>query len=308
MNSKTVCTPLLVLLSTLVLAGCVSGKSPSPPPQNTDANNGASVLVGFKAVESEGRDEATGLWKEIEHIKTGIRLRLVPAGEFDMGGQAIYTKVVFVEGIGEEIAYNEDTHPAHHVKISRPFYMGKYELTQAQWKAVMGADNNPSKWQGDDLPVDSLSWNMAEDFLKEAGDGLRLPTEAEWEYACWAGSKGAGYDKMKLSDYAWYYPNSKDKTHPVGQKKPNAWGLYDMLGNVWEWCSDRYDDKYYEECKNGVTDPQGPEKGVHRVARGGSFYADGWSAHPAHRLMIPGPDAGGWYCGFRVVRDAGADN
>src|SRR6185295_12837821 len=128
----------------------------------------------------------------------------------------------------------------HKVRITRQFEIGKYEVTQEQWQAVMG--DNPSNFKGANLPVEKVSWNDAQDFLLKlnARDGYtyRLPTEAEWEYACRAGSMGdfAG----ELDDVAWYDKNSGSKTHPVGQKRPNVWGLYDMHGNVSEWCSDWY--------------------------------------------------------------------
>lgn len=125
------------------------------------------------------------------------------------------------------------------------FEMQQTTVTQAQWEEVMG--NNPSRIKGDDLPVTNVSWHDAQEFCKRlserTGDTYRLPTEAEWEYACRAGSTGKwcfGDDESQLDEYAWYYDNSSGTVHPVAQKKPNAWGLYDMHGNVWEWCQDEY--------------------------------------------------------------------
>jgi formylglycine-generating enzyme required for sulfatase activity len=178
--------------------------------------------------------------------------------------------------------------------------MGIHEVTQAQWKALMG--NSPSSFQGDDLPVEQVSWEDCQKFLAKltgkVGQGLtcRLPTEAEWEYACRAGSQGEycfGDDERSLGEYAWYFANSEGKTHPVGQKKPNAWGLYDMHGNVWEWCADWYGDCY---SPSAATDPKGPASGMARVLRGGSWYcypelcrsADRFRLKPAHRTTLSG--------------------
>jgi formylglycine-generating enzyme required for sulfatase activity len=166
--------------------------------------------------------------------------------------------------------------PQHEVTISKPFYMGVTEVTQAQYEAVMGG--NPSIFKGATNPADNISWNDATEFCKKlsekTGKKVRLPTEAEWEYACRAGSKTKfcfGDSDAGLADYAWYKANSGDTTHPVGQKKPNAWGLYDMHGNVWEWCANWLGDY----PKGVVTDPQGPETGSAPVLRGG-----GWGDFP----------------------------
>jgi formylglycine-generating enzyme required for sulfatase activity len=166
--------------------------------------------------------------------------------------------------------------PVHQVTINYSFYISKYEVTQAQWQAVMG--NNPSSFKGDlaepfiKLPVEQVSWDDAQIFinkLNESNDGFnyRLPTEAEWEYACRAGTTGD--DTGDLSEMAWFAENSGGRTHGVGQKQPNAWGLFDMHGNVWEWCQD-----WYHESYNGApTDGSAWLGGVqlYRVLRGGSW-------------------------------------
>ena len=162
--------------------------------------------------------------------------------------------------------------PQHEVILSNPFYMGVTEVTQAQYEAVMGT--NPSRFKGATNPVETVSWNDATEFCKKLSEKTRqavhLPTEAEWEYACRAGTQTAysfGDAPSALGDYAWWGKNGGMTTHPVGQKKPNAWGLYDMHGNVWEWCADWYADY----PKGPVTDPAGPATGGARVFRGGSW-------------------------------------
>lgn len=169
----------------------------------------------------------------------------------------------------------------------RSFCMGKFEVTQAQWKAVMGS--NPSNFKGDDLPAENVSWNDATDFCKELSGmtkkEYRLPTEEEWEYACRAGNPGEycfGDDYRLLKEYAWYAENSDQETHPVGQKKPNAWGLYDMHGNVWEWCDDQ--DTY-------------------KPLRGGSWSNLGSLCRSAYRSYVE-PGSRHYDLGFRVVVSA----
>ncbi len=182
-----------------------------------------------------------------------------------------------------------DEKSVRRVQISKPFYLGKYPVTQAQWETVMG--NSPSRVKGEpNRPVDSVSWNEAREFLRklsarEGGKPYRLPTEAEWEYACRAGSTGAYYfsdNEAMLGEYAWYSKNvfcsgiakalfASGGSHPVGQLKPNDWGLYDMLGNVWEWVQDWYAADYYKQRPNPDCDPQGLDKGKYHVLRGGSW-------------------------------------
>jgi len=202
---------------------------------------------------------------------------------------------------GEFIMGNEDFGPTYTVKITSGFFYGIFPVTQAQWEAVMGS--NPSSFKRDDLPVEQVSWDDCQEFIKRLnaiGKGtFRLPTEAEWEYACRAGSSEAycfGDNEKQLVDYAWYSDNSNRQPQPVGKKKPNAWGLYDIHGNVWEWCQD-----WYGNYSSAMTlDPQGPTSGSNRVCRGGSWYHSASSATSAHRNKNV-PTVRVSYMGFRIV-------
>ncbi|MFH1549085.1 MAG: formylglycine-generating enzyme family protein [Planctomycetota bacterium] len=252
---------------------------------------------GYRAAESEGRDSKTKLWKEIVHEKSGIVLRLVPAGEFDMGSPDSEEGRWYFEG------------PVHRVKISEPFYIGKYEVTQKEWKAVM--EYNPSRPKGDNLPVETASWYAAQEFCWEAGGGLRLPTEAEWEYACRAGSTTKwcfGDNEDTLGEYAWYWSRldkSGIKWREVGQKKPNDWGLYDMHGNVWEWCEDVWHDSYKgtDRPDDGSAWTTSGGTQSRRVCRGGSWYDIARNTRSASRSRsVPAPFlANISLIGFRVV-------
>jgi formylglycine-generating enzyme required for sulfatase activity len=211
--------------------------------------------------------------------------------------------------------------PQHPVKISRPFFLGTHEVTQGQYQAVMGA--NPSHFEGsDDLPVEKVSWLDAVEFCNKlserekrtpfyrindaqvttvGGNGYRLPTEAEWEFACRANCASLypfGDDAGKLGEHAWYVGNAEGKTHPVGQKLPNARGLFDMLGNVWEWSGDGYDVTYY--ASSPPADPPGATGGSHRVIRGGSWVLSARDCRPASRGWVA-PDFRSEYLGFRLA-------
>jgi formylglycine-generating enzyme required for sulfatase activity len=174
----------------------------------------------------------------------GMEFVKIAPGEFQMGCS-----------MGDNDC-DADEKPAHRVQITKAFEIGRYEVTQAQWQSVMGS--NPSTIKGDDRPVETVSKNEAHDFLarltaKNDGYRYRLPTEAEWEYAARAGESQA----PSLDEVAWYTANSEDETHPVGKKKPNAWGLYDMLGNVREWVEDQYARDFYSSSP--LADPTGPQ-------------------------------------------------
>ena len=182
-----------------------------------------------------------------------------------------------------------DVKPAHKVTITKPFYMSRFEVAQEQYEAIIGT--NPSGFKGAKRPVENISWIMAIEFCKlfskKTGTMSRLPTEAEWEYACRAGTTTKycfGDFTKELPDYAWLKENSGGTTHDVGQKKPNAWGLYDMHGNTWEWCQDWYDSGYY--TNSPFNDPQGPDTGKWRVHRGGSWYENDSTSRSAIRARI----------------------
>jgi formylglycine-generating enzyme required for sulfatase activity len=227
-----------------------------------------------------------------------LELVLIPPGMFDMGSPE------------NEPGRWKGEGPVHRVRISRPFYMGKYEVTQEVWEKVMGA--NPSYFKGAKNPVDNVSWDDCQEFLRKLNAmdknprQFRLPTEAEWEWACRAGVRSRfcfGDDDARLGEYAWYAANSDFTTHPVGEKRPNAWGLHDGHGNVWEWCGDWYDEhgaNAWPGVFRWTTDPVGPPSGAARVLRGGSLDDVAGDCRSAYRYGS-GPDNRLDVPGFRVV-------
>ena len=219
----------------------------------------------------------------------GMEFVWIPAGSFEMGSPS-----------GE--AGRDDDERQHEVRISRGFWMGKYEVTQGEWEAVMG--ENPSHFDACEsrCPVENISWDDVQDFMRrlneaESGSGYayRLPTEAEWEYAARAGTPGARYGE--LGEIAWYAGNSESRTRLVGGKRANGWGLHDILGNVWEWTADRYG----EYPSGAVTDPTGPSTGSGRVLRGGGWLAGAGEVRSANRLYF-GTGVRRENIGFRLVR------
>jgi len=234
-------------------------------------------------------------------------LVFIPPGTFRMGSP---TNELDRNVLNDDVQIAEGLQTA--VTISHGFWMGKYEVTQGEYLAMMG--KNPSQFQGDtNLPVESVSWFDATNYcgkltLREqtagripTGSRFRLPTEAEWEYAsrAWTSTRFSygedlGYDN--LDQYAWYGVNSGSSTHPVGQKLPNSWGLYDMSGNVWEWCQDHPS----PELGGIALDPQGPTTGAERVLRGGSAFGPGAGQRAAQRFHSA-PDVSSGITGFRVV-------
>ena len=214
--------------------------------------SGANIC--FKVVANSGRFTVNGVSFDMVRVE---------GGTFRMGATSEQ---------GSDVWDNEK--PVHSVTLSG-YYIGKTEVTQALWKAVMGS--NPSKFIGDNLPVEMVSWDDCQEFIRElnalTGQNFRLPTEAEWEFACRGGNNSRGYKysgSNNLGSVAWYDGNSGNKTHPVGTKAPNELGIYDMSGNVWEWCADWYGDY----SSGAQTNPTGPYGGSNRVYRGGSWNYD----------------------------------
>ena len=224
-------------------------------------------------------------------VKKGISIDMVrvEAGTFTMGATA------------EMKEPWEDEKPTHRVTLTNDYYIGKYEVTQALWQAVMG--HNPSYFKSDNLPVESVSWDDCQDFLSKlnriTGKTFRLPTEAEWEYAARGGNKSRGYEYSGSNnplDVAWSWDNSGHKTHAVGTKQANELGIYDMSGNVWEWCQDRYG-KYNSSSQ---TNPTGANSGARRVYRGGSWYFDARYCRSSCRNSSS-PDRRSYCLGLRLV-------
>jgi formylglycine-generating enzyme required for sulfatase activity len=224
-----------------------------------------------------------------------MKLALIPAGKFLMGSPKTEADRKDSEG------------PQRQVTISKPFYMGVTEVTQLQYGRIVG--RNPSKFKGPELPVERVSWNAASLYCagitRLTGRGVRLPSEAQWEYACRAGSKTRfcfGDAEKDFAAHGWSKTNSGAKTHPVGRKKPNAFGLYDMHGNVWEWCRDWYDEKFYAAAKD--VDPEQTKGSKYRVLRGGSWSSNLSKSRAASRYKFSPDNSFVHRIGFRVVIDA----
>lgn len=243
----------------------------------------------------------------------GMKLRLIKAGEFQMG--ATRSSAALASVFETKAAYFDDELPQHRVRISQDFRLGVTEVTQGQWRAVMGTtpwSGKSSVKEGADYAASYVSWDDAVEFCRKLsvrdGTTYRLPTEAEWEYACRAGSTsmyGFGDSLGSLKDYAWFDENADDiyerYAHLVSRKRANAWGLYDMHGNVFEWCSDWYGEDYYKASP--VADPRGPSTGSFRVNRGGSWFFTPQGVRSANRGR-DSPGRRSSSLGFRVLRSS----
>lgn len=257
--------------------------------KKVSVSEGQSILINEKltekAVTTTETKTTTGRTSAIEP-----EMVFVKGGTFTMGATSEQKKYA-----------QRNEWPPHSVTLS-DYFIGKYEITQEQWKAVMG--NNPSYFKGDlNCPVESVSWNEVQEYItklnQQTGKTYRLPTEAEWEYAARGGSSSRGYKysgSNTLSDVAWYDDNSNDETHPVGTKNPNELGIYDMSGNVYEWCSDWYG----AYSSNSQTNPQGPSEGSSRVRRGGSWYDYASRCRVSYRFNGRAGDRA-CYLGFRLA-------
>jgi formylglycine-generating enzyme required for sulfatase activity len=270
MKRKIACRwfpPLLALVLATGLAQVVRGE---PVPASGGQPNAAAKAPVPRALDHPAEVPALAPTATID-LGEGVKMEFV-----------LIHPGSFVMGTSEETDPDGDATPPHRVPLTQPFYLGKYEVTQEQWEKVMG--RNPSHFKGAKLPVETVSWNACQEFLaklqKMTGRKFALPTEAQWEFACRAGTStpwSFGDSDATLGNYAWNRDNSGQTTHAVGEKQPNAWGLYDMHGNVAEWCADWYAKHTYS--RGLATDPSGPPSGDARIVRGGA-----WGDNPEYLL------------------------
>ncbi len=279
---KKVLIPFCLLMSFPVM---LSAQSPNRFDVNRDNRVDISDIVAMINYIATGIDPAAA--KPKTYTANGVQFQMVSVegGTFQMGGDM-----------------NDNEKPVHEVKLNG-FSIGQTEVTQELWEAVMGT--NPSNWKGLKLPMERVSWNDCQTFITKlnslTGQQFRLPTEAEWEYAARGGNQSKGYTYSgsdNLEDVAWYTSNSGSKTHEVATKSPNELGIYDMSGNVWEWCQDWYGSDYYSSSV--TNNPKGPDSGSRRVGRGGCWGDDTWSCRVAGRSNGM-PTGKGSNVGFRLA-------
>jgi formylglycine-generating enzyme required for sulfatase activity len=272
-------------LAGLGLTGAFTLMKPSPSASTmADSSLDKDGMKQARKAKADPSDAQKGGEKFVEVVKQAFKAkadndRMIQSRKADVSNSigmkfAWCPPGTFLMGSPPSEAGRSSDETQHKVTLTKGFYLGTHEVTQNQWRAVMG--NNPSIFKGDNLPVEQVTWKECQDFCTKLGqlDGkrYRLPTEAEWEYACRAGSAMAyffGDDPKQLGDYAWYNANAERKMHEVGTRKANAWGMYDMHGNVWEWCQDWYGPYPPEDLR----DPQGCNNGDARVLRGGIWNA-----------------------------------
>lgn len=274
--------------------GIVVSAAPTAAPEITPApvaTGGPRWRAGWM---TDCGEDAFGRWAAAYIAGVEHRFRYCPPGRFMMGSPS------------SEAGHSFGEYPRHEVSLTQGFWLGEVPVTQKQWKAVTG--NNPSWFSGYNLPVDKVSWNDCKSWLRLADVisrriGLRLPTEAEWEYACRAGTTGATYrgknDEPIINNIAWYRGNSNGMTRPVKKKAPNPWGLHDMLGNVWEWTEDCWNDSHLEAPADGTT--RRSKNCSRRVLRGGSWGSGPESIRSACRTTDTAENRG-FFNGFRVAK------
>ncbi len=265
MNPKHIILTLLLMLCPIGMAAQSTITRHKPKPAVTKPKPAAKPKAKPKPAPRRNSTHHSGSTSSTVSLSTELNKLInnmvyVSGGTFTMGGTSEQGSDAY-----------DDEKPTHSVTLSS-YYICKYEVTQALWRAVMG--NNPSNFKGDNLPVECVSWDDCQTFINRlnsyTGRNFRLPTEAEWEFAARGGNYSRHYKysgSNYISDVAWYDGNSSNRTHPVGTKQANELGLYDMSGNVWEWCSDWYG-SYSSYSQN---DPTGPNSGSSRVRRGGSW-------------------------------------
>ncbi|MCO5382153.1 MAG: formylglycine-generating enzyme family protein [Methanosarcina barkeri] len=282
---------LRFLLRELLRYGCIEKGHISQNVDYTLSGLDFSKLLQISPVVAYPEDNFSG---SLPEAIREMEFALIPVGEFKMGSS------------DDEVGRYDSEGPVHKITIKNPFNLGKYPVTQKQWVAIMGS--NPSRFKGDDRPVENVSWNDVQEFLKKlnelrGNDKYRLPSEAEWEYACRANTTTRFYfgdDELKLGKYAWYSGNSGGETHHVGKKEPNSWKLYDMHGNVWEWVQDSWRNNYNDAPSDGSA--WRDENSSDRVLRGGgwSYFAD--SCRSANRRRSYSGSRGD-ALSFRLVRE-----
>lgn len=241
----------------------------------------------------------------------GMHFVYIPPGEFYMGSSDSDLELVSFEMATPNASLFDDERPRHKVRITKGYWLGRTEVTQDQWLKVMNTRPGPADhWRRPDwrtLPVVSVSWNMAQEFvailsLRDKQYNYRLPSEAEWEYAARAGSEEIRpMPNGRLEEYAWLITNSGDVPQPVATRKPNAFGLFDTLGNAWEWVADRYSEDTYSVDMR--VDPRGPSDGQRRLRRGGSYHCPLHETRPGFRSPDPHPDIRYTVTGFRLVAE-----